>query len=103
MKAELKLQSAHPDDFDSDDDFHEDVLDAAESDDAPPDLLSDTTGAEDDAAAASAGETPPPSDDEPLPDVQGPMRHLGEASMSPRMHACFRRWQITMSVALRTL
>ena len=64
-------------------------------------LFSDTTGARDDAGAASAGETPPPTDDEPLPDVQGPMRHLGEASMSPRMHACFRRWQITMSATSR--
>ena len=116
LRAELKLQNQTIDDndFDAEADFHEDVLDAAESDDE--DLVANVAGqldSDDDAAAApSPDATPPQSDSDELPDdeavqpVSGPIQCFGAAgevaaAMTHGARTCLRHWTITMAAILR--
>lgn len=109
LDAELKLQNAAPDDnFDADADFHEDVLDAAESDGELGVAAAGAAPANADTDSYASPEATPPQseddDDTAVPPVQGPVQHFGDAAMAtlcPRVQKCFRRWTITMASVLR--
>ena len=106
LRVELRLQAAaanNPDDcetFDADADFHEDVLDAAVSDDedANPGLFNPGPI---DEFPPSPGESEHEADGE-LPFDSEPLSPA-PAVMTPNAHSCMRRWHITMPTTLRAL